>query len=148
MGHQIIKQGDGKYGIFSTYSDRVIMAGMTSGEVVEHFAERAAASARQTFNLALEHGRFHDMSAVDALESMARAGNAPADEMPALLEEARAGLGVSLDEFAVLAECARVDRERNERECDEFEASFSGGSCPRCGFWPHVCACGGPHGQS
>lgn len=55
MGHQIIKQPDGKFAIFSSNSDTIIVWDATEEEVVEYFADQAAADARRTVNRLLDH---------------------------------------------------------------------------------------------
>lgn len=47
MGNQIIKQPSGKYAIFDTGPDTIIVWDATEEEIVEWFADRAAAKARK-----------------------------------------------------------------------------------------------------
>jgi len=53
MGYQIIKQPDGKFCVWSTYVDSIVITDATADELVEHFAEQAAEDSRrrQTRNL-------------------------------------------------------------------------------------------------
>ncbi|MGR6922588.1 hypothetical protein ACU635_50755 [[Actinomadura] parvosata] len=55
MGNQIIRQPDGKYAIFSSYTDTIIFWDATEDEIVEHFAERAAEAARRDVRRAIGH---------------------------------------------------------------------------------------------
>ncbi len=47
MGHQIIKQPDGKLCVFSSISDEIILADATAEELADWYAERAAEDARR-----------------------------------------------------------------------------------------------------
>jgi hypothetical protein len=53
MGQQIIKQPDGRFAVFSTNTDTIMVWDGTAQEIVEWFAERAAFDARQTARLLL-----------------------------------------------------------------------------------------------
>lgn len=46
MGHQIIKQPDGKYAVFSTGTDQWIIANQTPATLEDYYAERAAEDTR------------------------------------------------------------------------------------------------------
>lgn len=48
MGHQIIKQPDGKLAVFSTGVDDWIIQDATADELVEYYATRAAEDARRS----------------------------------------------------------------------------------------------------
>lgn len=48
MGHQIIKQPDGLYAVFSTGVDRWLRYGQTRDDLIEWRAERAAKEARES----------------------------------------------------------------------------------------------------
>lgn len=47
MGHQIIRQPDGLYAVFSSFSDTWIMSGATRDDLISYYAERAAKDARE-----------------------------------------------------------------------------------------------------
>ena len=47
MGHQIIRQPDGLYAVFSTGTDTWIKADATREDLIEWYAERAAKDARE-----------------------------------------------------------------------------------------------------
>lgn len=47
MGHQIIKQPDGLFAVFSTYSDSWIVWDASPEELSDYYAERAEADARE-----------------------------------------------------------------------------------------------------
>ena len=47
MGTQIIKQPDGRFGLFSTYSDRIYAYDMTEEDMVEVWKKRAASQAEE-----------------------------------------------------------------------------------------------------
>jgi hypothetical protein len=47
MGHQIIKQPDGRFVIFSSITDTIIVYDAFAAEIVEYFAEKAAEDARR-----------------------------------------------------------------------------------------------------
>ncbi len=47
MGHQIIKQPDGKLCVFSSFNDNIILADATAEELSDWYAERAARDARR-----------------------------------------------------------------------------------------------------
>lgn len=47
MGRQIIRQPDGRYAVFCSVTDTIVVWDATEEEVVELFAERAADRARQ-----------------------------------------------------------------------------------------------------
>lgn len=55
MGNQIIRQPDGKYAIFSTFTDTIAYWDATEDEIVEHFADQAAESARTEVREMLIH---------------------------------------------------------------------------------------------
>jgi hypothetical protein len=48
MGHQIIVQPDGQLCVFSTEVDQIVLADASPAELVEHFAELAAAEVRRS----------------------------------------------------------------------------------------------------
>ena len=47
MGHQIIKQPDGLYAVFSSFTDTWIMSGATREELLDYYAGKAAEDARR-----------------------------------------------------------------------------------------------------
>ena len=47
MGHQIIKQPDKLYGIFSTHSDRWVAVDCVAEEAIDFFVQKAAREARE-----------------------------------------------------------------------------------------------------
>lgn len=47
MGHKIIKQGDGKYGLFSTISDRIWALDCNEAEMIRIWRRRAAERAEK-----------------------------------------------------------------------------------------------------
>lgn len=47
MGHQIIKQPDGRLCVFSTFTDNIILADATADELADYYAEDAAEKARK-----------------------------------------------------------------------------------------------------
>jgi hypothetical protein len=47
MGHQVIKQPDGKYAIFSSFTDTWIVYDATRQDVIDYYAEKAAKDARE-----------------------------------------------------------------------------------------------------
>ncbi len=55
MGNQIIRQPSGKYAIFCTNTDTVIVWDADEGEIVDWFAERAAEDARRTAGILIGH---------------------------------------------------------------------------------------------
>ncbi|MEU4578958.1 hypothetical protein [Nonomuraea sp. NPDC023979] len=55
MGNQIIRQPSGKYAIFSTYTDTIIVWHATEDEIVEYYAEEAAERARETARRLIGH---------------------------------------------------------------------------------------------
>ena len=55
MGHQIVKQPDGKLAIFSDSVNDWIVWDATAEEVVEYYAERAAESARESARRTVGH---------------------------------------------------------------------------------------------
>jgi hypothetical protein len=55
MGNQIIKQPDGKFAVFSSITDRIIVWDATADEIVEYFAERAAERAREDVRRTIEY---------------------------------------------------------------------------------------------
>jgi hypothetical protein len=55
VGSQIVRQPSGRFAIFSSYTDTVIVWDATEDEIVEHFAERAAESARRDARRLLGH---------------------------------------------------------------------------------------------
>lgn len=54
MGHQIIKQPNGKYAVWSSVVDQLIGWDQTKDQIIEYYADRAAKMAREetidTFN--------------------------------------------------------------------------------------------------
>lgn len=46
MGYQIIKQPDGRFALFSSFTDTIAMWDATAPEIIDWFAERAAQDAR------------------------------------------------------------------------------------------------------
>ena len=54
MGHQIIKQPDGKYLIWSTIVDDIIVYDADREEVIEYFIEKAAERARRETDQSLD----------------------------------------------------------------------------------------------
>ncbi|MDT7785585.1 MAG: 1,2-dihydroxy-3-keto-5-methylthiopentene dioxygenase [Pseudonocardiales bacterium] len=55
MSQQIVRQPNGKYGVFSTVTNTIIVWEATDTEIVEFFAEQAAETARRAAQRALEH---------------------------------------------------------------------------------------------
>lgn len=55
MGNQILRQPDGKYAIFSSITDTIIVWDVTEDEAVEYFAETAAEHARQDARRVITH---------------------------------------------------------------------------------------------
>lgn len=55
MGSQIIKQPDGRFAIFSTFTDTIHVYNATADEIVEHFAEQAAERERLVARKLVEH---------------------------------------------------------------------------------------------
>lgn len=47
MGMSLIRQPDGKWGLFSSYSDRIVALDLTREELIEAWAEQAANRARE-----------------------------------------------------------------------------------------------------
>lgn len=47
MSEQIVRQPDGRFAVFSTITDTIHIYDATAQEIVDHFAEKAAADARQ-----------------------------------------------------------------------------------------------------
>jgi len=47
MGHQVIKQPDGLYAIFSSFTDTWIVYDATRQDVIDYYAEKAAREARE-----------------------------------------------------------------------------------------------------
>lgn len=54
MGHQIIRQPDGKLAVFSTGTDSWILYDATAEELLDHYAERAAQRAREDTQRAID----------------------------------------------------------------------------------------------
>lgn len=54
MGHQVIQQPDGKFAVFSTYTDTIVLWDATADEVVEHFVEQARADAERHVQLIVD----------------------------------------------------------------------------------------------
>ncbi len=48
MGHQIMRQPDGKLAVFSTNTDTILLADATPDELLDYYAEQAAAEARRS----------------------------------------------------------------------------------------------------
>jgi hypothetical protein len=57
MGQQIIKQPNGRYAVFSSNTDTVILWDATEEEIVDHFAEQGEADARTHAWVLIEHVR-------------------------------------------------------------------------------------------
>lgn len=55
MGHQIIKQPDGKLAVFSSSTDSWIIVNATQAELEDYYAERAAEDARSSTRKIVEH---------------------------------------------------------------------------------------------
>lgn len=55
MGHQILRQPDGLFAIFSSVVDSIIVYDATADEIVEHFAARAADDAARRTRQIIEH---------------------------------------------------------------------------------------------
>jgi hypothetical protein len=55
MGHQIIKQPDGKLAVFSSGTDTWILSDATAADLEDYYAERAAEDARRSARETLEH---------------------------------------------------------------------------------------------
>jgi hypothetical protein len=55
MSQQVIRQPNGKYGVFSSITDTIIVWDATDVELVEWFAEQAAEDARQAARRVLGH---------------------------------------------------------------------------------------------
>ncbi|MEV0616164.1 hypothetical protein AB0I81_22815 [Nonomuraea sp. NPDC050404] len=55
MGNQIIRQPTGKFAIFCSVTDTIIVLDATKREVVEWFARRAAEAARRDARRNVEH---------------------------------------------------------------------------------------------
>ena len=47
MGHQIIRQPDGKLAVFSSFTDTWILMDATAADLEDYYAEKAAADARR-----------------------------------------------------------------------------------------------------
>lgn len=60
MGHQIIKQPNGLFAIFSSNTDTIIGWDYTEEDVLEYFAEQAAADARREVRMKLDHVKSDD----------------------------------------------------------------------------------------
>lgn len=54
MGHQIIKQPDGLYAIFSSFTDTWIVYDATRQDVIDYYAEKAAKDARESAGRTLD----------------------------------------------------------------------------------------------
>ena|SRR5215472_14933325 len=54
MGHQIIKQPDGKLAVFSSFTDTWILFDASPEELLDYYAERAAAEARKQTQVTLD----------------------------------------------------------------------------------------------
>lgn len=48
MGHQIIRQPDGLYAVFSSFTDTWIISDATREDLIGYYAERAARDARES----------------------------------------------------------------------------------------------------
>lgn len=46
MGHQVIRQPDGRYAIFSSFTDTWIVYDATRQDVIDYYVEKAAKDAR------------------------------------------------------------------------------------------------------
>jgi len=55
MGHQIIRQPDGKLAVFSSIVDAWILMDATPADLEDYYAEKAAEDARQRTRKVLEH---------------------------------------------------------------------------------------------
>lgn len=55
MGHQIIRQPDGKLAVYSSGTDTWIISDATPGDLEDYYAERAAEDARRSTRKTLEH---------------------------------------------------------------------------------------------
>lgn len=55
MGHQILKQPDGRLAVFSSFTDTFVLMDATEGEVVDWFAEQAAERERERTRAVLGH---------------------------------------------------------------------------------------------
>lgn len=55
MGYQVIRQPDGLYAVFSSYTDTIAVWSTSGEEIVEWFAEIAAERARTDARRVLEH---------------------------------------------------------------------------------------------
>ncbi len=57
MAHQVIRQPDGLYAVFSTITDTWVVCNATEDEITDWFVERAAAAAREQITETLGHVR-------------------------------------------------------------------------------------------
>ena len=55
MGHQIIRQPDGKLAVFSSVTDTWILMDAAPADLEDYYAERAAEDARRSARETLEH---------------------------------------------------------------------------------------------
>ncbi len=55
--HQVIRQPDGLYAVFSTITDTWVVCNATEDEITDWFVERAAAAAREQITETLGHVR-------------------------------------------------------------------------------------------
>ena len=55
MGHQILKQPDGRLAVFSSFTDTFVVMDATPDEIVDWFAEQAAERERERTQAALHH---------------------------------------------------------------------------------------------
>lgn len=55
MGHQIIKQPDGRLAVLSSFTDTFVLMDATPDEIVDWFAEQAAARERERTRSVLAH---------------------------------------------------------------------------------------------
>jgi ADP-ribosylglycohydrolase len=54
MGHQIIKQSNGKYAIFSSIVDDFILANVTPEEIIEYYIKRESEDIRKRINKTID----------------------------------------------------------------------------------------------
>jgi hypothetical protein len=55
VGHQVIKQPDGRLAVFSSFTDTFVVMDATPDEVVEWFVERQAEAERRRVRAILDH---------------------------------------------------------------------------------------------
>src|ERR1017187_2252560 len=64
MGHQIIRQPDGKLAVFSTGVDSCGLMDATAEDLRDYYAERAASDARRSADETISHGLAGDTDKV------------------------------------------------------------------------------------